>query len=227
MKGLIWKDYRLNRSLLILGATTLVGLYVAGFAIEVSHTWPAMPPPKVFADALFSYGHLALGLTPFLTALLGGNAIACERAERSAHFLAYLPPAKWQILASKLIVALVATGFFWGVILLLTYGIAPLISSKPINFLNSMSGSPWGVVSGCILTFGVGWLGSACLESATIPAILALAAPFMFGLGLYAIAAMFAVSRFELMEWSGIAGFGCGACAFAAGTWCYLRRVEP
>ena len=227
MRGLIWKDYRLNRSLLILDAAALVVLLVVGIALEVSHTWPAMPAPKAFADALFSYGHLALGLTPFLTALLGGNAIACERAERSAHFLAYLPPTKWQILASKLVVAAGATGFFCGAILLLMYGIAPLITSRPANFLNSMSSSPWGVVAGCILTFGVGWLGSACLETATIPAILALASPYMLGFGLYAVATIFAVSRFELIEWSGIASVGCGACAFAVGTWYYLHRVEP
>ena len=37
MRGLIWKDYRLNRSLLILGAAALVGSLVVGVAIEVPH----------------------------------------------------------------------------------------------------------------------------------------------------------------------------------------------
>src|SRR5437660_12005022 len=102
MKGLLWKDYRLNRGLLLLGVVAVTGVYLAGLSAEVSHTWPEMPASNAWADAIYSYGHMALSVMPFLAALLGGNAIACERADRSAHFLAYLPPTKTQILASKL-----------------------------------------------------------------------------------------------------------------------------
>src|SRR4051812_45278204 len=109
MTGLLWKEYRLNRGLLILGAAALAGVHVVGAAIEISHTWPALPGGQTWADALASYGHLAMCLTPYLAAVLGGNAIACERAERSAHFLAYLPPTKAQILTSKLTVGVAAT----------------------------------------------------------------------------------------------------------------------
>ena len=47
-----------------------------------------------WGDMLVAYGSVALYMTFIVTALLGGHAIACERADRSAHFLAYLPPTK-------------------------------------------------------------------------------------------------------------------------------------
>src|SRR5262245_42537586 len=135
MTGLLWKDYRLNRGLLILGLFGLAGVYVVGLAIEMSDTWPALPAPKVWADALSSYGHMALSVLPFVAALLGGNAIACERADRSAHFLAYLPPTKTRILASKFIVAVCALAVFCGGNLVAIYVNPPLLNAEHTTFL--------------------------------------------------------------------------------------------
>ena len=60
-----------------------------------------------------------------VAAMLGGNAIACERSDRSAHFLAYLPPTKTQILASKFLVAAGALAVLWGANCLVIYAIPP------------------------------------------------------------------------------------------------------
>jgi ABC-type transport system involved in multi-copper enzyme maturation permease subunit len=226
MTGLLWKDYRLNRGLLILSVVGLAGVYFIGLAVEISNTWPALPAPKVWADALSSYGHMALSILPFIAALLGGNAIACERADRSAHFLAYLPPTKGQILVSKLAVAGSALAIFCGGNLVAIYLIAPLLNPEPTNFLY-MLGTPGGALAGCVLTFGIGWLGSAWLEKPTMPVLAALAVPFVIGYGLFTIAAVFGISRFEVFEWTGVVSLSVGIAAFAAGTWYYLRRVEP
>ena len=110
MKALLWKDYRLNRGVLLLGVVGMAGVYVVGLVVEVGYTWPALPAAETWAGAICSYGHLALGGVSYVAAMLGGNAIACERSDRSAHFLAYLPPTKAQILASKFLVAAGAGG---------------------------------------------------------------------------------------------------------------------
>jgi ABC-type transport system involved in multi-copper enzyme maturation permease subunit len=226
MRQLLWKDYRLNRGLLILGVVALVGVYVVGLASELSHTWPAMPSAKSWADALYSYGHLALGVLPYVAALLGGNAIACERADRSAYFLAYLPPTKWRILTSKFIVAACAVVIFWGGNLLLMYTIAPLLAPEPADFMY-MFGTPSAALPGCLFTFGIGWLGSAYFEKPTVPVLAALASPVVLGMALFTLASLLGISRIELAEWSGTVGLIIGVVAFGVGTWYYCRRVEP
>jgi ABC-type transport system involved in multi-copper enzyme maturation permease subunit len=226
MKGLLWKDYRLNRGLLLLAVVVLAGVHVVGFAVEVSHTWPAWPTAQTWADGLASYGHLAMCLTPYIAAVLGGNAIACERADRSAHFLAYLPPTKVQVVTSKLTVGVVAVALFAGANLLLARAVAPLVSPDPFNFLY-MLGTPALALCACIMTFGVGWLGSACFEKPTFPVLIALTSPFVLAFALTALALILDVSRFELAEWAGVIGLALGLVAFSAGTCLYLRRVEP
>jgi ABC-type transport system involved in multi-copper enzyme maturation permease subunit len=226
MRGLLWKDYRLNRGLLFLGAVAVTGVYVIGLLVEVSHTWPEMPASNAWADAIYSYGHMALSVMPFLAALLGGNAIACERSDRSAHFLAYLPPTKTQILASKFLVAACGLAVFLGANGVLMWVIAPLLSPEPTNFLH-MLGTPSGALAGCILTFGIGWLASACLEKPTFPVLVALVFPFVLGYGLFLFAGLTGISRFDVLEWAGIVSLSIGVAAFLAGTWCYFRRVEP
>ena len=226
MRQMLWKDYRLNRGLLLLSVVGLAGVYVVGLTMEFSHTWPAIPASQAWADGVYSYGHLSLSLMPFIAALLGGNAIACERADRSAHFLAYLPPTKLSIVASKVLVVAIAVAVFCGGNLLLMYVIAPRLAPEPTDFMYMM-GSPAATLAGCLFTFGIGWLGSACLEKPTIPVLAALASPIVLAMVLATLAAVLDISRFELAEWSPVMGLWVGIAAFCAGTWCYFRRLEP
>ena len=226
MAQLLWKDYRLNRSLLVVGVVGLAGVYLIGLATEIAHAWPALPDAKVWADGLYSYGTLALGIMPFFAALLGGNAIYCERADRTAHFLGYLPPTKAQILASKFIVVACVLAIFFIGILVSMFAIAPLIHREATNFMY-MLGNPRGALAGCIFTFGIGWLGSAWFEKPTIPVLAALAAPMGLGFALITIAAALSRSRFEILEWTGTVCIVIGVAAFAVGAACYFRRVEP
>jgi ABC-type transport system involved in multi-copper enzyme maturation permease subunit len=226
VKALLWKDYRLNRGVMLLGVVGMAGVYVVGLVVEVGYAWPALPAAESWAGAICSYGHLALGGVSYVAALLGGNAIACERSDRSAHFLAYLPPTKAQILASKFLVAVGALAVLWGANCLAIYAIAPLISPDPMNFLY-MFGAPSAALAGCVATFGVGWLGSACLARPTLPVVMALAFPFVMGYGLFMFAEASGISRFEVFEWAGTVGGLAGVAAFAAGTRSYYLRVEP
>jgi ABC-type transport system involved in multi-copper enzyme maturation permease subunit len=225
MRSLIWKEYRLARPLLVLALALFAMIYGGGTVMEINAAWPHWPTTKAWAGMLVSMGTIALLMAFCVTAMFGGHAIACERADRTAHFLAYLPPTKWQILAGKLIVPAIATAVIWAWLLLTVYVLAPRLGGEPVDFNGTMN--PTGAASLCALTFGVGWLASALLESSVVPTILALASPVVLGFALLTVTYVLGVPRAEATEWSNPACFGVGAAALVAGTWAYLRRVEP
>ena len=115
MTALLWKDYRLNRGVLLLGIALLLGPYAAVSAIALHGHWPSLPPAGEWSALLLMASFLSLGLSQLTLVMLAGNSIASERADRSAEFLAYLPPSRTQILASKLLLAMLAAGVTWTV----------------------------------------------------------------------------------------------------------------
>ena len=105
MIWLLWREYRRNRWILAAGAMLLL--------------LPSLNALRAgSADirlALFVGYCFFCSLT---VALLAGNAIAGERADRSAEFIAYLPPGRWRLLASKLFLSLIRVTVICGVYLL-------------------------------------------------------------------------------------------------------------
>lgn len=225
MKSLLWKDYRLARPVLLLGAALIGIAYLLGAVMEIKSTWPSLPPSNAWGSMLVVYGTVALYFSAAITGMLGGHAIACERADRTTHFLAYLPPTKTQILASKLTIAAIATTVIWAWLLISVKLLAPSLA-KPGDFDGSLFYAVGGMQL-CMLTFGVGWLGSAIFESTLLPIIMALASPVAVGLAIFTVCDLVGIPRFEMSRWSGAASAWVGVAAFALGTWRYYRRVEP
>ena len=225
MRQLLWKDYRLNRPSLVLFAAIWVATYIVGVGAQFASGWPKMPTAHDWAGMLVSYGTLTMYVTFCFSGLLGGHAIACERGDRSAHFLACLPPTKMQILTSKLVVAVSAMAVMWGWILLSLYVIAPRLSSEPVDFSGTVVGP--GVAAVCVLTFGVGWLASACLEKTTIPIIVALVSPGAVTVALLLVGVVLRIPKVHVSDWSNLACVLTGVIAFLAGSWYYCRRIEP
>ena len=113
-------------------------------------------------------------------------AVAGERADRSAEFVAYLPLGRWQRIASLMI-------------------------------------------------YGMGWLFTSFLSSATYASIFGLSAPVFFLAGLAIVADAFGVlpgemqnkdSHETLIVLSGVFGLPVAAVSFAVGTWNYVRRSD-
>ena len=226
MNSLIWKDYRLSRSLLLLVVATWVLMYLVGVGAQLASTWPRSPSLSDWAEMLHAYGTAWLYLTMCFAGLLGGHAIACERSDRSANFLACLPPTKWQILTSKLIVAIAALAAMWGWALLSLYGIGASLSPEILDDDMRLATLP-GIASICILTFGVGWMASAIFEKTTLPILLALLSPVAVSVVLILLGSLLGVSMVRVSDWTNPVCFVLGAAALAAGTWHYCRRVEP
>ena len=112
MKWLFWREYRLNRLILIIFTLLLFLPYVIAL---IALSWPSehvVRPP----DASEAFGGAALYslvLTQLVVALLGGNAMAGERADRSAHFMAYLPVSRARRVGCKLTLALSVVTLIW------------------------------------------------------------------------------------------------------------------
>lgn len=226
MKSLIWKDYRLSRSLLLLVAGTWVLLYLVGVGTQLASTWPRPPSMVEWAEMLHAYGAAWLYLTMCFAGLLGGHAIACERSDRSANFLACLPPTKWQILSSKLVVAMATLAAMWGWALLSVYGVAASLSPVPVDDDRQLVTLP-GIASVCVLTFGVGWMASAMFEKTTLPILFALLSPVAVSVVLILFGNLLGVPMVRVSDWTNMACCVAGATALVAGTWHYCRRVEP
>jgi ABC-type transport system involved in multi-copper enzyme maturation permease subunit len=225
MRQLLWKDYRLNRMALALIAGVMAVIYGLGVMTQLHATWPVMPEAQDWGAMLVTHGTVALYVTILFAALLGGNAIACERADRSAHFLASLPATKAQIVASKLIVAACATAITWAWILLSVFVLAAWLTSAPAQFLGGVTAR--GAASLCVLTFGVGWLASAILESAIFPVIAGISAPIVVGFAMLLICDMLGIPRSEMSRYAEGACLWTGLIAIVIGTWSFVRRVEP
>ncbi len=229
MKALLWKDYRLNRMILILGAVLIAGPYVVVILQQwcrPRHTWS----PLVWADLLGAACQVSLGLSLVTVAILGCNAFAGERADRSAEFLAYLPPSRRAILMSKAVLSLVAIAAIWGINLAVARGVIPALLGDGSPPFNAMPLSKALAVSAAVGTimFGMGWGASAFLESTAIAAGVAFFAP--------AAVAMAFIGSQHWFGWPTQEEFGhcysvvcvaMGTVGFGVGTVHYLRRVEP
>ncbi|HWB10345.1 MAG TPA: hypothetical protein VG826_14030 [Pirellulales bacterium] len=225
MTRLLWKDYRLNRPLVILCVATCGLVYLVGVGTQIASAWPQLPSSSDWAGMLVSSGTVAMYLTICFSGLFGGHAIACERGDRSANFLACLPPTKLQILASKLTVSAVAMASFWSCVLLTVYVIPPALVSQPSHVGELATGS--GVVSICVLTFGVGWMASAVLDKTTLPILVALLSPVAVSIALILVGSVLRIPQARVSEWSNLVSVTTGLSAFIAGSWYYCRRVEP
>lgn len=228
MKALMWKDYRLNRSYLIAGMAIL--LFPYAFAAYKSF----VPDPKGTdigaAVHLERGGNLALIAGMLVVALLGANAFAYERTERSAEFLAYLPPSRGAVLGSKLLVVSGAIAVSWllnaRVLVGLFYngqsgesasspgsqGAIPMI---PMNYLAVTY----------VVIFGAAWCGSALVTS-TAALLIGLLAPWFVMLVTFGL---FNPERNEGMFWQGYWWLAVvlGALMFGAGSIVFLKRPEP
>jgi ABC-type transport system involved in multi-copper enzyme maturation permease subunit len=236
MTWLIWKDYRLNRVILWVA----LGLLVAPHLLAVYVTWretapsASAPPLPPLAANLLRSGTASLVLLQLTMALVGGNAIACERADRSAEFLAYLPVARGRILVSKLLVVLGLIALIW-LPNLVIMGIAVQYFPEQVIAANSQEAVHLaelarnflgGTAVAGLLCFTAAWLFSSFLDSPTFSIAAGLVAPalLMMGLGLvgeYVWAPAWSPTVAVLLS------LAVSTVSFTVGTIYYLRRVEP
>jgi hypothetical protein len=228
MTALLWKDYRLNRGVLLLGMALLLGPYATVLAGALHDHWPSWPPRGEWPALLQMASFFSLVLSQLTLGLLAGNSIASERADRSAEFLAYLPPSRLEILASKLLLALLTAGVIWAVNLSMTEWVIPALGTPLDSSWDRLSPRSL-LAASTVMIFGVGWLGSALLGSPASATSLGLGVPLVAGsLLAQAAAALFGSgAREDLPFWATLVCLTVGSLCFLSGSVSFLRRVEP
>lgn len=226
MNELLWKDYRVNRMVLIVGIVLLFGPL---FAVGVVNLYAQVryADQIYWFDKIVSTGLATLAFAFVTLAMLGGNAFAGERADRSAEFMAYLPPTRRQKLLSKSILALVSVAVVLGVILLICYGLASIVGAPSTHSERLRGEVVYAMIPAVLLTFGAAWCGSSVLSSATFAVGIGFAAPWL----LYAILATLKygvqIPNFGVAFWFALTASVLAVMAFVTGCILYLRRVEP
>jgi ABC-type transport system involved in multi-copper enzyme maturation permease subunit len=232
---LLWKDYRLNRILFFIGVTLLLGPYLVSV---LGAYYSQLVPPGAFRDPSFWASLLLMSSIPSLAfsqltvALLAANSIACERVDRSAEFLAYLPPSRGRILTSKAILVWSTAALVWGFNIIVVMA-APVISAagkQDFDATMSFSLAQFIVttVATGILLIGAGWFASCVLDSPTFATAIGLLSPLLLYCSFQITILLFAWPNLaSLQDWYTGSSFLLGLLCFASGTAYYLRRVEP
>jgi ABC-type transport system involved in multi-copper enzyme maturation permease subunit len=222
MRTLIWKECRLNAWVLVLGAVLGLGPYVVGGAWALFQGGPRSM--AVLRPMLESACAISLEASLLTLLLLGANSIARERVDRSAEFLAYLPVSRARILVSKAAVPLAMASVVWTAALA-AHVLAYAIDGGTIGSVIP-PGLGWAVLAISILLFGAVWLGSSIVDTPLT------AVGFCLGICMLLWSAFVASNHF--LGWPAdrsdcyTAGMGIvGISCFIAGSWLYLRRVEP
>ena len=170
MRWLLWKDYRQNRLILIFGlffflVPYLLVLYAACYAAAHGSNFPW--PEALVAASLWS-----LVLSQLTIGFVAGNAIAGERVDRSADFLASLPVSRRRSLVSKVLLLITVVTAIWA-----TNGVTFWILGG-IDIAVRMAFGPSAgavlyrlvaiAVSGVAIS-GVAWSLSSVMASPTVP----------------------------------------------------------
>jgi ABC-type transport system involved in multi-copper enzyme maturation permease subunit len=233
MNWLLWKEARHNRVVIVFGLLLLAMPYLlAAYGVfwNTRHGLNARWPEAFAIASLWSL--IASQLT---IGCIAGNAIAGERVDRSAEFLASLPVSRRKILASKLLFAAAAATAIWvtdGTVLLVLRGIdLGAVRNVVAISTTDVFAALGGVAVSGVAIFGVAWSISSILTSATIPICGGVVTPLVVWLGIgvvtYGILGRDPIRGPSLGLWYAGICLTLGIASFIAGTWYYLRRVEP
>ena len=223
MTWLLWREYRLNRPILLMGVFLLLAPNLTVLIWWASKRLMSGAP---VSDSDMRFGAAAIygiALSQLTFAFLGGNAFAGERADRSAEFVAYLPVSRKRRLAAKACLALIAAACIWGVFL-------PLQLSEWFRLLNEKSPDTVGffVITGLAI-FGVAWLVSSFQSSPTFAVAGGLLTPVVIVTSLIAVDSWLdlpSTQRFAKLGYAIVCPI-VGSAGLAIASWLFLRRVEP
>ena len=231
MKALLWKDFHVNRPILILGLSLLLAPYLLAVGWIWYDSGLLQTSGVAWAAVLTVSAQSSLIASQLTVLILGGNVIAAERRDRSAEFLCYLPPTRAAILTSKALLALLTMAAIWGLSLIMLEAVIPgLAGDGSREQLHADFGTTLQFAAAVgLLLFGMSWFGSSMLESPTysvaIGAFTAMGLPL--GLNLVRTATGWPAHGEQFENWALILCVVFGLAGFAGGWAYYLRRVEP
>lgn len=224
MKTLLAKDWRINRIVWLITILLVVLPYVTASSMIIIEYSPDFPGADAWSGLLRSVATISLVLSQAALAFIGGNSIACERQDRSAEFLVYLPISRYRILLSKFVVALLIVVGIWIVNLIVLKIVAPRLSGEPTSYMSVRS--LWNVAGAGIVLFGGSWFFSVLVRNTTAAAVSGAIAPAMI-FGFYMLLRLYTGFPEKVDLWIFPTFTIVGVLLFLAGCSIYLRRCEP
>ena len=237
MSRLLWKEYRQNRAILVTMLTLLMAPYLFMLCLLAFYTVSTQKGPepwewkKILFDATFAGPWLVqVGL-----GLIGGNAIAGERADRSAEFQGALPIRRRRILAAKILLTLLVIAVIWLPNMSMTWaagGIRNAAWKGDYDYSVLIANI---AITGLVF-FCAAWLASSLIVNPAIAACAGLATPplvlggsyIVMSVRSYLATGIFCVgSDSPITDWYQLICLAICPVCFAVGVWLYLRRVEP
>jgi ABC-type transport system involved in multi-copper enzyme maturation permease subunit len=234
MRNLLWKDFWQNsRVMLAVGIVAaipyaVVLVIMAGEVVaHPSNLTAHLPSQADLIDAIKGASAVSLGLCILMAAFIGGNAIAGERADRSAEFAAGLPIPRGKALASKAMVAVVPCMAMWAI------NAAVWLIGRQIDLHAGTNGKgddllvlPFCLL-GLVAMLCLSWLFSSLGKSPAIAAAAAIGTAASLYIALAVLAGSKGLPDGFLLVWLPIAGSIMSLLAFVAGEEISRRRVEP
>jgi hypothetical protein len=232
LSALLRKDLRLMRSVLITSTMSVVLSFGVTAAVSFSireSVWSGQPAIVVWASVFALSTQLCFLFAYFSVAFLSGSIIASERQDRSAEFLACLPPLRRHTLASKALVCAGFVGVIWGAYAC-HFAVSEYLEQHTTAVLSARQRIPLGdavrLLIGCA---GIAWAVSSVARSPTIAVLFGLISPLIampiVHLALHSLGVSLPLEEmkgfvFNAVLLAGLAGFGTGS------TWYLLGREE-
>ncbi len=229
MIELLKKDFGLCRHVLMGGVIALLVPYLAVIVYAACTSGLSDSESIEFLSlSLLGASQTSVWLSVFSIAFLAGFVIAGERRDRSAEFLAFLPPGRSAILFSKAIVCVV-----WAAVVAISYFlvadlIVPWISDDKYMY-ESTGREIFLACSVLFSVFGTSWLASTMLTSPVLAVLVGLVAPYGVTMIVFLFQLKFGWELNGEMETSvyAVVLLAVGAVTFVGG-WCYYcKRIEP
>ena len=230
IRALLWKEYRVNRVVLMYAGAALFGPYVLLVLRNLYAAWTDGLPawwPKIW----WMVATLSLILSLFTAAMLGGNSVAGERADRSAEFMATLPPSRGNRITAKAVFTVGILLFIWAVNLIALYVIARHAPEQPFQgseFSDDNAGQMVAVLAvSTAIAFGASWFVSCVASSHALAGAAGIGAPVLVACFIMAAQHLlnFGEDAFTAIYITSCASLG--VIGFVGGITYYVRRVEP
>ena len=209
MKTLLWKDLRLSELCLLAGMMFIIGPYM--FINPYIHGYD------------FNNAWIISTLISQLTiALVAGNIIVCERADRSAAFLAYQGITRKKIITSKLIIC--------SITFMLIYVIS-FIPSFWLKLASRESADDLRIIQAYTFAtgfcfFGCCWLLSDLMTNPVATIVFGFLPPFFIACGLGITSEYLHWPRIDEPYWYIVFVTVAGLISLVVGTWHFIMSKE-
>jgi len=214
MRMLLWKDFRLSRLCIIAGIIfTIIPYLLLIFPYFFSY----------FTDYSFETAWVASAFVSQLAmAFIAGNIIACERADRSAAFLAYQGASRKMIVTSKMLFCTIVLVSICAISFILSFW----IKLKPYEIKEVLKFQIFIAAIGfCFL--GGAWLLSNLFPSPVPAIVFGILSPIciFYGLSMTAFYFHWPVDS-TIQYWYTAFNITAGLISLVAGTWHFIRSKE-